>query len=102
MCFQSYLRQDKPYSCQEAGLGVRDMVARQARNSRALSQVHGRKRGISTKSNRFKTGRSRVLAMSANSPCPRSIRVTNRIREQSVSAHRQRPQSSVKKQWQRS
>ena len=68
MCFQSCLRQDKPYSCQEAGLGVRDMVARQARNSRAMPQVHGHKRGISTKANRFKTGRSRVLAMSTISP----------------------------------
>lgn len=36
--------------------------------------------------------------MSTNCPCPRSVHANNRVREQSMSAHRQRPQSSVDRQ----
>ena len=101
MCFSSCLRQDKPYP---SGRKVfRSANGRgQARNSRAIStSFMAANAALSTDTNRFKTGRRHELSVSANSPCPRSVHANNRVRKQSVSAHRQRPQSSVNRQRQR-
>jgi TusA-related sulfurtransferase len=46
-------------------------------------------------------GRGRELSVSTNNPCPRSVRANRRIRKQSVALHKQRLQSSVNAQRQR-
>lgn len=46
------------------------------------------------------TGRGHKLSVSANYPCPRSVHANGRVHDQFMSTHRQRPQSSVGRQWQ--
>ena len=98
MCFSSCLIQDKPYPFVNEGLGVREWVAAGTRQVRAKSTVHGHGIGQSTGLIQPGTGRGQELTMSANNPCPRSVHANNHGREQSMSTHRQRPQSSVNRQ----
>lgn len=90
-----------PYPLLSQGFCVCELVAAGARNFRATSAIHGRGHGQSTGLMQPGTGRGRELSMSANNPCSRSVHANNHSREQSRFAHRQRPQSSVDRQRQR-
>ena len=77
------------------------MVAVWTRNIRAKTTIHGHGIGQSTGLIQPGTGRGQELSVSANNPCPRSVHANNHGREQSMSTRRQRPQSSVNRQWSR-
>ena len=98
MCFSSCLIQDKPYPFVNEGLGVRERVAPDTRNIRAISGIYGRGIGQSMGLIQPGTGRGQGLSVSANYPSRRSIHANNQDSKQSTSTHSQRPQSSVNRQ----
>ena len=70
-------------------------------DSRAILIAHGRERGKSATSNSPQTNRNRRLSVSANNPCPRSVRAHRRGHKLSASANASQIRQSVGRHWQR-
>lgn len=83
MCVSSCVREGKRYPYQWVGFGVREIVAATARNSRAMSLLHGQSISLSVRVIRLLKRHGREFFASAISPQARSVRVHGRNEEQS-------------------
>ena len=74
MCYAACLTEGKPYPLISQGFCVRELVAENTRNVREKSLFHGQNPGMSTTAVQSGTVHGLDLSVSANNPCPRSVR----------------------------